>query len=60
VFPETLGELRSRIDEALREELIALQATAALEEGLVSPAPLVIATFASAQGSQRGTEATTR
>ena len=59
VLPETLCEFRSRIDEALMEELIAIQATAAMEEGLVSPAHLVIATFPSAQGSQRVTDATT-
>jgi hypothetical protein len=59
VLPETLCECRSRIDEALMDALIALQATAAMEEGLVSPAHLVIATFPCAQGSQRVTDATT-
>jgi hypothetical protein len=59
VFPETLCEFRSRLDETLMEELIAIQAAAALEEGLVSPAHLVIATLPSEQGSQRGTEAPT-
>jgi hypothetical protein len=59
VLPETLCEFRSRIDEALMEELIAIQAAAAMEEGLVSPAHLVIDTFPSAQGSQRVTDATT-
>ena len=38
---------------------IAMQAAAAMEEGLVSPAHLVIETFPSAQGSQRVTDATT-
>jgi hypothetical protein len=59
VLPETLCEFRSRIDEALMDELIALQAAAAMEEGLVSPAHLVIDTFPSEQGSQRVTDATT-
>gem|GEM_PF-671009 len=59
VLPETLGEFRSRIDEALMDEIIALQAAAAMEEGLVSPAHLVIDTFPSEQGSQRVTDATT-
>ena len=44
VLPETLCEFRGRIDEALMDELIAIQA-AAMEEGLVSPAHLVIDTF---------------
>ena len=43
--PETLCEFRRRIDEALMDELIAIQAAAAMEEGLVSPAHLVIDTF---------------
>jgi Transposase domain (DUF772) len=59
VLPETLCEFRSRIDEALMDALIALQAAAAREEGLVSPAHLVIDTFPSEQGSQRVTDATT-
>src|SRR5262247_1667929 len=59
VLPETLCEFRSRIDEALMDELVAIQAAAAMEEGLVSPAHLVIDTFPSEQGSQRVTDATT-
>jgi Transposase domain (DUF772) len=59
VLPETLCEFRSRMDEALMDELIALQAAAAMEAGLVSPAHLVIDTFPSEQGSQRVTDATT-
>jgi hypothetical protein len=59
VLPETLCEFRSRMDEALMDELIAIQAAAAMEEGLVSPAHLVIDTFPSEQGSQRVTDATT-
>jgi len=59
VLPETLREFRGRIDEALMDELIAIQAAAAMEEGLVSPSHLVIDTFPSEQGSQRVTDATT-
>jgi hypothetical protein len=59
VLPETLCEFRGRIDEALMNELIAIQAAAAMDEGLVSPAHLVIDTFPSEQGSQRVTDATT-
>ena len=59
VLPETLCEFRSRIDETLMDELIAIQAAAAMAEGLVSPAHLVIDTFPSEQGSQRVTDATT-
>jgi hypothetical protein len=59
VLPETLCEFRSRIDEQLMDALIAIQAAAAMQEGLVSPAHLVIDTFPSEQGSQRVTDATT-
>lgn len=59
VLPETLCELRGRIDEALMDALRAIQAAAAMEEGLVRPAHLVIDTFPCEQGSQRGTDATT-
>ena len=59
VLPETLCEFRRRIDEALMDELIAIQAATAMDEGLVSPAHLVIDTFPSEQGSQRVTDATT-
>jgi hypothetical protein len=60
VLPETLCEFRRRINQALMDERIAMQAAAAMEEGLVSPAHLVIDTFPSAQGRQRVTDATTR
>lgn len=59
VLPEVLAQFRSRIDAALMEELLALQAVAALEQGVVSPAPLVVDTFPSEQGSQRGNDAAT-
>jgi hypothetical protein len=58
-LPETLGEFRRRMDEALLAELMAIPAAAAMEEGLVSPAHLVIDTLPSEQGSQRVTDATT-
>jgi hypothetical protein len=59
VLPETLCKFRGRIDEALMDELLAIQAAAAMEEGLVSPAHLVIDTFPCEQGSQRVTDAST-
>jgi Transposase domain (DUF772) len=59
VLPETLAQFRSRIDEALMNELLAIQAAAAMDEGLVSPAHLIVDTFPSEQGSQRVTDATT-
>ena len=59
VLPETLAQFRRRIDEALMDELLALQAAAAMDEGLVSPAHLLIETFPVEQGSQRVTDATT-
>ena len=59
VLPETLCEFRRRIDAALMDELLAIQAAAAMQAGLVSPAHLVVATFPAEQGSQRVTDATT-
>jgi hypothetical protein len=59
VLPETLAQFRQRIDEALMDELLAIQAAAAMEEGLVSPAHLLVDTFPVEQGSQRVTDATT-
>ena len=59
VLPEVLCQFRSRLDEALMEELLQIQATAALDAGLVSPQHLVVDTYASEQGSQRVTDATT-
>jgi len=56
VLPETLCEFRSRIDETLMDELIAIQAAVAMEEGC-QPAHLVIDTFPCEQGSQRVTDA---
>jgi hypothetical protein len=59
VLPEVLAQFRRRIDEVLMEELLALQAAAAMEDGLVSPAHLVVDTFPSEQGSQRVNDAAT-
>jgi transposase len=59
VLPETLAQFRHRLDEALMDELLAIQAAAAMEEGLVSPAHLLVDTFPVEQGSQRVTDATT-
>jgi hypothetical protein len=59
VLPELLTQFRKRLDEALLQELVALQAAAAIEEGAVSPAHVVVDTFPSEQGSQRVNDAAT-
>ena len=59
VLPEVLAHFRRRLDEPLMEELLAIQAATAMEEGLVSPAHLVVDTFPSEQGSQRVNDAAT-
>jgi len=59
VLPEVLAHVRSRLDAPLMEELLAIQAASAMEEGLVSPAHLVVDTFPSEQGSQRVNDAAT-
>jgi hypothetical protein len=59
VLPETLAQFRRRIDQDLMDDLVAIQAAAAMEQGLVSPAHLLVDTFPSEQGSQRVTDATT-
>jgi hypothetical protein len=58
VLPETLAQFRARLDEALIDDLLAIQA-AAMNEGLVSPAHLLVDTCPAEQGSQRVTDATT-
>ena len=60
VLPETLAPFRARIDETLLEALLALPAAAAMDVGVVSPAPLVVDIFPRAHGSQRVKEAATR
>ena len=59
VLPELLTQFRSRLDEPVLNELLAIQAAAAIEEGAVSPAHLVVDTFPSEQGSQRVNDAAT-
>jgi hypothetical protein len=59
VLPEVLAQFRSRLDDSLMEELLAIQAATAMDDGLVSPAHLVIDTFPSEQGSQRVNDAAT-
>jgi hypothetical protein len=59
VLPETLAQFRRRIDQDVMDDLVAVQAAAAMAEGLVSPAHLLVDTFPSEQGSQRVTDATT-
>jgi transposase len=59
VLPATLAQFRRRIDPELMDALLAIQAAAAMQEGLVRPAHLLVDTFPSEQGSQRVTDATT-
>jgi hypothetical protein len=59
VLPEVLAHFRRRLDAPLMEELLAIQAASAMEEGLVSPAHLGVDTFPSAQGSPRVNDAAT-
>jgi len=59
VLPEILAQFRSHLDEQIMAKLLQLQATDAMEKGLVSPSHLVVDTFVSEQGSQRVTDATT-
>ena len=59
VLPEILAQFRSRLNDELMAAVLQIQATAALDEGLVSPSHLVADTFASEQGSQRVTDAST-
>ena len=60
VLPTTLCEFRGRLDAPLMDDLIAIQAAAAMDEGLFSPAHLVVDTFPCEHRSQRVTDATTR
>jgi transposase len=59
VLPEVLAQFRTRLDAPLMEELLAIQAATAMEDGLVSPAHLVVDTFPSEQGSPRVNDAAT-
>jgi transposase len=59
VLPAVRAQFRRRLDEPLMAELLAIQAATAMEDGLVSPAHLVVDTFPSEQGSQRVNDAAT-
>ena len=59
VLPEVLAQFRRRLDAPRMEELLAIQAATAMEDGLVSPAHVVVDTFPSEQGSQRVNDAAT-
>jgi hypothetical protein len=59
VLPEVVAHVRRRLDAPLLEELLAIQAATAMEDGLVSPAHLVVDTFPSEQGSPRVNDAAT-
>lgn len=59
VLPETFAQFRGRLDQDFMDTLVAIQAAAAMEAGLVSPAHLLVDTFPAEQGSQRVTDATT-
>ena len=60
VLPEVLAQFRSRRDDSLMEARLALQAATAMEDGLVSPAHVVVDTLPSAPGSPRVNDAATR
>ena len=60
VLPEVLAHVRRRLDAPLMAELLALQAATAMEDGLVSPAHLVVDPFPSEPGSPRVHDAATR
>jgi hypothetical protein len=59
VLPEVRAQFRRRRAEPLRAEWLAIQAATAMENGLVSPAHLVLDTCPSEQGSQRVHDAAT-
>jgi hypothetical protein len=59
VLPDGLAQFRRRVDEPLRAERLAIQAAAAMEDGWVSPAHLVVDTFPSEPGSPRVHDAAT-
>jgi hypothetical protein len=58
-LPEVLAQCRSRLDAPLMEERLAIQAATAREDGLVSPAHLVVDTFPREPGSPRVNDAAT-
>jgi hypothetical protein len=58
-LPDGLAPCRRRVDAPLRAELLAIQAAAAMEAGVVRPAHLVVDTFPSEPGSPRVHDAAT-
>ena len=60
VLPAVLAHVRSRLDAPRMAELLAIQAATAREDGLVSPAHLVVDTLPREPGSPRVHEAATR
>jgi hypothetical protein len=59
VLPEVLAQFRRRLDAPLMEELLAIQAATAMEDGLVRPAHLVVDTVPREPGRPRVHEAAT-
>src|SRR4030095_13099042 len=59
VLPEVWAQCRRRLAVALMDDRLASQAAAALEAGLGSTAPLVVAPFPHEQGSPRVNDAAT-
>jgi hypothetical protein len=59
VLPEMLAQCRRRLDAPLMAALLAIQAATAMEDGVVSPAHLVVDTVPRAQGSPRVNDAAT-
>jgi hypothetical protein len=59
VLPDVLAHVRRRLEAPLMAALLALQAATALEDGLVSPTPVVVDAFPREQGSQRVHDAAT-
>jgi hypothetical protein len=59
VLPQVLAQCRRRLDAPLMAARLAIQAASAMEEGLGSPAHLMVDTLPREQGSQRVHEAAT-
>ena len=57
VLPEVRAQFRRRLDAPVREAWLALQAASAMEDGLVSPAPVVVDPFPREQGRPRVNDA---
>ena len=59
MLPEVLAQFRCRLDEPLMQAWLAIQAATAMEDGLVSPAHLVVDPYPREQGSPRVNDAAT-